>query len=125
MSRSPSMRRLRVLSASADPALRQSRELLLREAGCEVETSLSKLHAHELLQSQHFDVLVFGNSLTANACNELARVFRGRNPSGRIIEIVSAPWDSPMNQPDSTAASPEEFLDAIRAFADRFPFLSK
>jgi hypothetical protein len=36
---------IRVLSASADPTLRHSRELLLPHHGCEVKTTLSKSHA--------------------------------------------------------------------------------
>src|SRR5262249_44337544 len=108
---------VRVLSASADPALRHSRELLLCDHGCEVKTSLSKSHAQELIQSHSFDVLVFGNSLTADVCKELAKQFRARNPRGKIIEILSARWNAPMNQPDATAVDPEEVIAAIRDFA--------
>jgi DNA-binding NtrC family response regulator len=107
----------RVLSASPDPALRHSRELLLQDHGCEVKTSLSKSHAQELIQSHSFDVLVFGNSLTPEVCQELAKDFRARNPQGKIIEILAANWKKPMNQPDATALSPEELIAAIRGFA--------
>jgi len=108
---------IRVLSASADSALRHSRELLLRDHGFEVKTSLSKSQAHELIQSHSFDVLVFGNSLTPDVCQELAKDFRSRNPQGKIIEILAANWKAPMNQPDATALSPEELIAAIRGFA--------
>ena len=108
---------MRVLSASADPALRKTRELVLIREGCEVKTSLSKAHAHELIQSHLFDVLVFGNSLTPDACQELAKSFRLRNPQGKIIEILASKWDYPMNQPDAVAAAPEELVALIRGFA--------
>jgi hypothetical protein len=45
---------MKFLSASADAALRNSRELLLRDHGCEVKTSLSNSHALELIHSQAF-----------------------------------------------------------------------
>jgi hypothetical protein len=110
-------RRITVLSASADPALRKSRELLLINAGCEVVTSLSKSHAHDLIQSRSFDILIFGNSLTPKACQELAKTFRMRQPRGKIIEILAARWDSPMNQPDIITVGPQELVAAIREFA--------
>jgi CheY-like chemotaxis protein len=106
-----------VLSASADPVLRYSRELLLSSEGCEVKTSLSKAHAHELIKSQSFDVLVFGNSLSARSCRELEESFRLRNPQGKIVEILLANWDVPMNNPDAVADSPEELLSFIRELA--------
>ena len=106
-----------VLSVSADPGLSHTRELLLRKQGCEVKTSLSKSHAQELMQSHSFDVLVFGNSLTTDVCQELAKDFRVRNPQGKIIEILVASWHVPMNGPDATAIGPEELIAAIRDFA--------
>jgi DNA-binding NtrC family response regulator len=108
---------LRVLSASADAALRHTRELLLTREGCEVETSLSLTHAHELIQSHAFDALVIGNSLTPEACRELAKSFRLRNPEGKVIEIVLMKWDIPMNEPDEIAVGPEELVVLIRELA--------
>jgi len=118
MSATPQIsKRVRVLSASADPVLRHTRELLLISEGCEVNTSLSKSHAHELIQSHSFDVLVIGNSLTPDTCRELAKTFRVRNPQGKIIEILVANWDAPMNEPDAIAIGPEELIAAIRQIA--------
>lgn len=105
---------IKVLSASNDSALRHSRELLLRAHGCEVQTSLSKSHAQELIQSHSFDVLVYGNSLTPEVCQELAKDFRARNPRGKIIEILAANWIAPRNKPDAIAVGPEELIAAIR-----------
>ena len=108
---------IRVLSASSDPGLAYSRELLLLDHGCEVKTSLTKSHAKELIQSHTFDVLVFGNSLTPDVCQELAKDFRARNRRGKIIEIHVADWNAPMNQPDAIVIGPEELIAAIRDFA--------
>jgi DNA-binding response OmpR family regulator len=114
---SPPGKSLRVLSASADPALAYSRELLLRSQGCEVKTSLSQSEAKALLKSEHFDLLVLGNSLTPKTCRELAKDFRSHNPSGKIIEILSARWHDPMNDPDTTTIGPEELVAAVREWA--------
>jgi len=108
---------MKVLSASADAALRHSRELLLRDHGCDVKTSLSKSHALELIQSLSFDVLVCGHSLTPETCQQLAKQFRARNPRGKIIEILAARWNAPKTQPDATAVGPEELIATIRDFA--------
>ena len=108
---------IRVLSASNDPGLAHSRELLLLDQGCEVKTSLSKSHAQELIQSHPFDVLVFGNSLTPDVCQELAKDFRARNRQGKIVEVHLAHWDPPMSQPDAITIGPEELIAAIRDFA--------
>ena len=119
MSATPQVsKRIRVLSASADPALRHTRELVLVSEGCEVKTSLTKTHAHELIQSHSFDALIIGNSLTPNACRELAKSFRLRNPQGKVIEIVLANWGAPMNQPDAVAGSPEQLVGLIRSIAE-------
>jgi hypothetical protein len=61
--------------------------------------------------------LVIGNSLTPNACRELAKSFRVRNPQGKIIEILVANWDAPMNEPDTIAIGPEGLIAAIRQIA--------
>lgn len=106
-----------MLSASADAALRHTRELLLADEGCEVTTSLSKVHAQDLIQSDAFDVLVIGNSLSTDTCRELAKSFRLRNPSGKVIEIVLPNWGVPMNEPDAIAAGPEELVSLIRQIA--------
>jgi DNA-binding NarL/FixJ family response regulator len=103
-----------VLSVSADRGLSYTRELLLLHEGCEVKTSLSKSHAQEMMQSHAFDVLVCGNSLAREVCQELAKDFRARNPRGKVIEILSSLWDTPMNQPGAVAVSPEELIAAIR-----------
>lgn len=76
-----------------------------RFSGC----APSKLHSS--------DVLVIGNSLTPNACRELAKSFRVRNPQGKIIEILVANWDAPMNEPDTIAIGPEGLIAAIRQIA--------
>ncbi len=118
MSIAPRISPVRVLSASADPGLSTSRELLLRQHGYMVRTALSKAHALELLQAHNFDLLILGNSLSPDTCMELGRRFRAHNPRGRVIEILPVAGAPPMNQPDETVASlagPDALLRTIEA----------
>ena len=99
---------IRILSASGDPQLNRSRALLLRQHGFDVITSESTDHARDQLNEAAFDVLIFGSTLTRDACWQLAEVFRKRNARGRIIEILPHSAASPKNQPDAVVVSAEE-----------------
>jgi hypothetical protein len=71
-------------------------------------TSESLDHARDLIQTQSFDVLVFGSTLPRDTCWQLADVYRKRNARGKIIEILPSPWAAPKNRPDATVVSGEE-----------------
>ena len=110
-------RQIRVLSASVDPHLNHSRALLLRHHGFDVTTSESTQQARTQMERESFDVLIFGTTLPRDSCWELAGVFRRRNASGKIIEIVPAPSAAPKNQPDAVVISADEpsiLVDTIR-----------
>jgi hypothetical protein len=104
---------IRVLSASVDPGLNHARGLLLKHHGFDVTTSESIEHAREQIQQHLFDVLIFGSTLPRDTCWQLAAVFRGRNPAGRIIEILPSPWVAPKNQPDATVISSDEPAELV------------
>jgi CheY-like chemotaxis protein len=113
-------RPVRVLSASNDPDLNRARALLLRHHGFDVTISHSKESARQEIETSLFDVLIFGNTLPSDTCWELAAVFRSRNASGRIIEILPSPWANPKNRPDATVVStdePEKLIATIRKYA--------
>jgi DNA-binding NtrC family response regulator len=99
---------IRVLSASANPHLNHSRALLLRQHGFDVTTSESNEHAREQIKSSSFDVLIFGSTLTRDACCQLAEVFRQSNSDGKIIEILPSPEATVKNQPDAIVVSTDE-----------------
>jgi DNA-binding NtrC family response regulator len=110
-------RPVRILSASLDSGLNQSRALLLQHYGFEVTTSESKEHAQEQIEGSHFDVMIFGNTLPHDTCWELAYIFRRHNAKGKIIEILPSPWATPKNQPDFCVvgtADPEQLVATIR-----------
>jgi hypothetical protein len=99
---------IRVLSASVDHLLSHCRALFLRRCGFEVTTSSSKEHAREQLDAATYDVLIFGTTLSRDACLELAECFRKRNSRGKIIEVVPSEAPIPKNQPDAIVASADE-----------------
>ena len=110
-------RPVRVLSASTDPYLNRARALLLRHHGFDVTISQSKESARQEIETSLFDVLIFGSTLTSDTCWELAAVFRSRNASGKIIEILPSPWANPKNRPDATVVNtdePEKLITTIR-----------
>ncbi len=99
---------IRVLSASVDPHLNNSRALLLRRHGFDVTTSESSADAREQIESSPFDVLIFGSTLTRDTCWELAEIFRQSNLDGKIIEILPSPEAPVKNQPDAVVVSTDE-----------------
>jgi len=112
---------VRILSASVDANLNRSRALILREHGFEVTASESVHEAREHMQSQSFDVIIFGSTLPRDTCWTLAGVFRNLNPKGTIIEILPSPWAAPKNNPDVTVVSCDDPTELISAIRDRAP----
>ena len=112
-------RPIRVLSASVDPGLNHARALVLRHHGFEVTTCESVQHASEQIQSQHFDVLVFGSTLPRDTCWQLAAIFRQRNAAGKIVEILPSPWAAPKNRPDATVVSSDEVGTLVSTIIER------
>jgi hypothetical protein len=109
---------IRILSASVDSSLNQSRAMLLRHHGFDVKTSESLEHAREQIAEDLFDVLIFGSTLPRDVCWQLAEVFRQRNTSGRVVEILPSPWTAPKNRPAATVIRSGEaakLISAIRA----------
>jgi len=109
-----SLQATKVLYATADPVLRCTREAVMSNEGCEVVTSLSTLHAHQLIQYHAFDCLVLGSSLSSATCNELASRFRLRNPKGKVVEIAGY-GDRPMDEPDARVVGHEELRRVFRS----------
>ncbi len=91
-----------------DAGLNHSRALLLRDHGFEVETSDTIEKAHRLIESERFEILIFGSTLPSDACWRLAAAFRERHPGGKIIEILPSPWAVARNRPDATVVGSDE-----------------
>jgi hypothetical protein len=109
---------IRILSASFDHSLNESRAVLLRHHGFDTITTESEQTAVELLESQPFHFLIFGSTLGTDTCWKLAVVYRKYNPKGKVIEIIPSQWASPKNQPDATVVSsePGTLIATIRNF---------
>jgi CheY-like chemotaxis protein len=110
---------LRILSASVDANLNQTRALILQDHGFDVTTSESLEDATQRMERQQFDVLIFGSTLPRDTCWKLAEVFRRRNASGKIIEVLPSPWAAPKNRPDATVISSDEPTKLVDAILER------
>ena len=99
---------VRVLSASTDPGLNHSRALLLRDQGFVVETCESVDKAQILISQGNFDALIFGSTLTRDACWQLEQAFRRHHSRGVIVEILPSPWAAARNHPDATVVGTDE-----------------
>lgn len=114
------MSAIRVLSASVDPLLNNSRALFLRRYGFAVTTSSSKEQARKVLNSAVYDILIFGSTLPADACCELAEVFRTRNSRGKIIEVLTSHTSVPKNRPDAVVASADDPVKIVSTIYSQF-----
>jgi len=92
---------IRILLATADAALRESRRALIESFGFHVSTSATETQALQLLQSDQFQLLILGHTLTSAECCKIAKAFRGRQPKGRVIEIARSMDSEPLNNPDA------------------------
>jgi CheY-like chemotaxis protein len=101
MSSAPSTAPIRVLLATADPMLRETRKALIQSFGFDVTASKTEDDALSHMRTERFDLLVLGHTLPARECRNLANAFRVYHPNGRIIEIIRTHGMSPVNNPDA------------------------
>jgi len=94
--------RIRILLATADPMLRESRKAVLRSFGFDATASESTQHALDLMKAKTFDILILGNTLLPDDCVKLSAEFRKHRPSGRILEILPASGHDCKDHPDAT-----------------------
>ena len=97
----------RVLLATADPVLRETRVALIKSFGFHTTASTSLEHALRLIADMPFDILVIGHTLTAEACDTISREFRKHKSQGRIIEILRSFGDDSKCHPDVTVVGLE------------------
>jgi DNA-binding response OmpR family regulator len=107
-------RPVRILLATTDPGLRESRIAVLRSFGFDTTASDSTKHAVDLVKSKHFDILILGNSLSPDECVKISAAFRTHRPSGRIVEILPASGHDCKDHPDATVVGLDGPL-ALRA----------
>ena len=92
----------RILLASPNPVLSQTREALIRSFGFDVSATSGETDAFDMMEGVRFDLLlVIGHSLGSVGAARLAKAFRGHNPRGRVIEIAARPGLPPLNNPDA------------------------
>jgi CheY-like chemotaxis protein len=91
----------RILLATADPVLRDTRKAVIENFGFDVKVSTTIQNALDLINSERFEILVLGHTLSSQECCKLARAFRQRRASGRVIEIARYEGAQPLNNPDA------------------------
>ena len=80
----------RVLLATSDLNLRDTRTALLQSFGLDATSSDSTSDAVELIRNVPFDLLVLGHTLSDEDCATISTAFRLFRPHGRIVEILPA-----------------------------------
>jgi CheY-like chemotaxis protein len=91
----------RILLATKDPLLRETRKLLVAGFGFYVEAPNDQRETQALIQSESFDLLILGNTLDPETIVGLAAEYRKQQPHGRIIEIVDSAYEEPVDSPDA------------------------
>jgi CheY-like chemotaxis protein len=101
----------RILLATKDPLLRRTRHDVLISFGYHVAAPNGEGEALTLIHSEHFDVLILGDTLDPSHKRQFATKYRLHQPHGRIIEIVFTLGDPPFGNPDAAVVG----LDGPRA----------
>ncbi len=77
----------RVLSISYDPVLLNTRGMILRQEGYEVESAQTLQEAVELSRSTRFDVVIIGHSIPAEDQQHMAEEVRKNCPGVLVIAL--------------------------------------
>ena len=112
--------RIRVLAPSPDPELLRLRREMLIQAGFRVTSPPSEKEILAQIEHHHFDVLLLCHRWPALAMQELAEIFKRRNPEGCIIAIAAAFWRDELPMADLTvfaADGPQALIAAIKKCA--------
>jgi DNA-binding NtrC family response regulator len=92
----------RILVATSDAALRESRSAVIAALGYSVVAPSDVEEIEGLIKREGFAVLVLGHSLESEMALRLAAHFRRHQPHGRIIEILKMSGSLPTTQSDAT-----------------------
>jgi CheY-like chemotaxis protein len=95
----------RILLFSKDPILRYTRAEVLVTFGYNVAAPGSDSESRKLIESQPFEVLILCDTADAASKLSIATVYRDSQPLGRIVEILAAPGNEPLVNPDATVVS--------------------
>lgn len=80
----------KILSVSASAALLRTRHQILQDAGYDVVSVIERKAMEMACQSQPFDLVILGHSLTLSSKSDAAKFVRERYPQTRILEIYAS-----------------------------------
>lgn len=107
---------IRVLHCAIDDERRGLRAALLRLRGCQVVTP-GTIHeaVTQMVNDEHYDVLLLCNELGIPNAEILCKVFRRRFPSGRIVAIAFSDAEALALSADVTveAGNPDAMVRAV------------
>jgi CheY-like chemotaxis protein len=116
--------RRRILLATKDPLLRQTRKDVLLSFGYYVSAPVGEVEVLTLIQSEHFDVLILGDTLNPDNKRRFATKYRNQQPHGRVIEIVAAFGYSAFGNPDAAVVGLDGPLALQHAIEEQLRFES-
>ncbi len=90
MSSSPTPAPQRILLATKNALLRDTRRTILSKLGYYVVAPTSDSDSLALIQSLPFGLLILGSSLDPESIVTLAKEYRRCQPHGRVLEILMA-----------------------------------
>jgi DNA-binding NtrC family response regulator len=114
MSAAPSVRP-KILIASADQILSNSRKQVFEQQGWEVTVTRNKQHGLAVLHAERFNILLVCNSVSGRTRNEYATLFREKNPEAKVIVVENGEqagfaYDALLSSP----VSPRHLVDTVR-----------
>jgi CheY-like chemotaxis protein len=114
----------RILLATKDPLLRQTRKEVLISFGYHVSAPIGEIDVLTSIQSEHFDVLVLGDTLDPDNKRRFATKYRNRQPHGRVVEIVVAFGYTAFGNPDAAVVGLDGPLALQHAIEEQLRFTS-
>lgn len=111
----------KILSISANDALRLTRQLLLENAGYEVLSASSNLREVRAAARKlgKCDLVIIGHSLVPRVKRSLAEVIRNVQPACPILELCLASPNIQDAEFHLRGAEPEELLSTIHLILDK------
>ncbi len=104
-----------VLSIGSDARILDTRELILRSAGCSVVSASSVKEAVFLLKDGEFDAIVLCHTLPTRDCERLTRAVRASGSRIPIVSVSGSTSDERNSYSDATLdKNPAAFLQAIQ-----------
>ncbi len=110
-----------VLCTGADPALLETRKMILEKAGHTVISARTQSTVTAACKQWIFDVAVFGQSVSPNSKRTMASIVREHCPSARILELHASNQSKAIDFADSwlevPADVPEELAERVAKLA--------